>query len=195
MRLVFAILILLSMMSCFEDTYSPKPRAFPKINFPDGKLVGIDLDYCPFSFKAPEYFTVDKDTLFFNEQPKNECWFDLNNKDLGARLHFTYFKIENKESFEKLRNDTYRLTNKHNQRADFIEEHTIDKTDNVKGTLFNLEGPAASPLQFYLTDEKDHFFRGALYFNTKTAPDSLAPAVNFLREDVLKMIETFNWKK
>lgn len=64
----------------------------------------------------------------------------------------------------------------------------------LSGFAFEMKGPAASPFQFFLSDSTNHFFRGALYFNTQARPDSLAPVYEFVREDLMKMIETFEWK-
>jgi len=46
---------------------------------------------------------------------------------------------------------------------------------------------------FYLTDEAEHYFRGALYFNTRSNPDSLAPVIKFVKEDLGQLIATFKW--
>ncbi|MEL6972389.1 MAG: hypothetical protein AAFO02_19640, partial [Bacteroidota bacterium] len=68
-------------------------------------------------------------------------------------------------------------------------------TDNgVSGIAFDIDGPAASPFQFFLTDSTQHYVRGSLYFNTKTRADSLAPVIDFVRTDILHLIETFEWK-
>ena len=84
----------------------------------------------------------------------------------------------------------------HNKKATFIDDVPIQKPNNVKGMLFRVEGPVASQLQFFLTDslEQKHFFRGSLYFNTQARPDSLAPVFDFVRKDLEKMLETFEWK-
>ena len=52
---------------------------------------------------------------------------------------------------------------------------------------------SATATQFYLTDSVNHFFRGALYFNTEVT-DSILPINNFLKEDVKHIIKTFRWK-
>ena len=36
--------------------------------------------------------------------------------------------------------------------------------------------------------------RGALYFNTKVANDSLAPAIDYMKKDIMQMINTLQWK-
>ena len=43
---------------------------------------------------------------------------------------------------------------------------------------------------FFLTDSSNHFFRGALYFNTQKS-DSLAIIEEYLKVDVTRIIETF----
>ena len=61
--------------------------------------------------------------------------------------------------------------------------------------LFEVGGDAASTTQFYLTDKKKHFIRGALYFRTTPNADSLKPVVQFVRKDMEHMIQSFKWKK
>jgi gliding motility-associated lipoprotein GldD len=57
-----------------------------------------------------------------------------------------------------------------------------------------MKGNTASPIQFYLTDSTKDFFRAALYFNNIPNQDSLAPVIDYLREDIMMMMETFRWK-
>jgi hypothetical protein len=37
--------------------------------------------------------------------------------------------------------------------------------------------------------------RGALYFDVAMNPDSIAPVFDFVRKDILHIIETFQWSK
>jgi hypothetical protein len=37
--------------------------------------------------------------------------------------------------------------------------------------------------------------RGALYFDTKVNNDSLRPAIEYVKKDMIHMINTFGWKK
>ena len=43
--------------------------------------------------------------------------------------------------------------------------------------------------------QQDHFFRAAFYFNAQVNTDSLAPIYAFIKEDLQKMLLTFEWKK
>jgi hypothetical protein len=49
-------------------------------------------------------------------------------------------------------------------------------------------------MQFYLTDSVKNFLRGALYIKEIPNYDSLRPVISFLSEDVIKMIETAEWR-
>lgn len=181
--------------SCEDAPYVPKPKVYPKINFPEKKYQAFDKDYCAFTFDFPTYANIQQDTLFFDERPKSPCWFNINFPQFNADIHCSYIKINGKKSFEKLVNESHFLANKHNIKADYIDEMKIEKPNHVSGFCFDIEGPAASPFQFYLTDSTHHFVRGSLYINTKPNPDSLAPVYKFLKEDIIQMINTFEWNK
>jgi len=52
----------------------------------------------------------------------------------------------------------------------------------------------ATPISFWLTDSSNHYLRGALYFNNPPNNDSLQPVIEYIREDILEMINGFEWK-
>jgi gliding motility-associated lipoprotein GldD len=60
--------------------------------------------------------------------------------------------------------------------------------------VYDISGNTASNVQFYLTDSTHHFMRGALYFNVVPNIDSLKIVVDYLRQDIVHMIKTFEWK-
>jgi gliding motility-associated lipoprotein GldD len=63
-----------------------------------------------------------------------------------------------------------------------------------KAGLIELEGEVATSFQFYTTDSTKHFLRGAVYVKTATANDSLAPIIQFLKQDAIHLIQTLEWK-
>ncbi len=191
----FTVLILSgTIFACSEAPPPiPKPRGYPKIVYPSKAYRSFDKDYCNFTFEYPVYAEIQQDTTFFEERPAHPCWFNIYIPEFDSRVHCTYSAITPKVPFEKLKADAFELMDWHKKRANSIEEIPIIKPGHVSGFAFNIDGPAASPFQFYLTDSTHHFFRGALYFNTQARPDSLAPLYAFMKEDLLKMIETFKW--
>ena len=172
---------------------TPKPRAFPRVQYPEKAYQQFDKDYCSFTFEYPEYAEVQQDKNFFDEAPPHPCWFDIYFKDFDSRLYLSYAPISSKENWEDLRNDAFNLADWHNKKASYIDEMLIQKENGVSGVLFLIEGHAASPAQFYLTDSTNHFLRASLYFNSEVRPDSMAPVYKFLEADIIRMIETFEW--
>jgi gliding motility-associated lipoprotein GldD len=194
-RILLFLLLVFIVSSCKEDPiYLPKPRLFPKVEYPVKEYQKFAESYCDFTFEYPSYAYIEQEESFFNEKPIHPCWFDIVIPSLNGSIHCSYFEIKGKESFDKLIKDAFNLTGKHNIKADFRDEMLIEKPNDVSGIIFDVSGPVASPTQFYLTDSTKHFLRGALYFNNKVQPDSMAPVYEFLKEDIAKLIETFEWQ-
>jgi gliding motility-associated lipoprotein GldD len=193
--ILFGICLIL-WSACDGDDYGPKPRTYPRIVYPEGGYTDFNEGFCPFTFQKPVYATVEHDTTFFDRRAPSDCWFNLAVPSLNAKVYFSYYPIKDRAGFDELIKDAFEMTNKHNVKASFIEEISIARPkDNVHGIVFNVDGPVASPYQFFLTDSSRHFVRGALYFNTQSKPDSLAPVIAFMKRDVNMLVETLQWKK
>lgn len=186
-----------SFWACSDEVpLTPKPRAYPKIEFPEGGYRSFDTDYCNFSFEYPVYSQIQQDTVFFDKKPVHPCWFDVYYPAFDGRVHFSYYPIGEEKSLEVLKADAFELVDWHHKKANYVEEIPFYYPEHeVSGFAFSIEGPAASPFQFYLTDSIQHFVRAAVYFNTQAKPDSLSPVYRFVRKDVLHMIESFEWKQ
>lgn len=192
--LFFGVLMLIAACNN-EPAFIPKPRAYPRVIYPKKTYQQFDTDFCNFTFEYPTYAEIERDTTFFDEKPAHPCWFNVYIPAFGSRLHCSYYPIGQGKSLDRLKQDAFEMVNFHNKKANYIEELRIEKNNNVSGFAFMLDGPAASPMQFYLTDSTTHFLRGALYFNTQVNTDSLAPVYEFVKADVMKMIETFQWNQ
>lgn len=194
-RKLFLLACLPMLLQCSsEPAFAPKPRAYPRVFYPEKAYQAFDENYCQFTFDFPMYAEIEQDTVFFDEKPAHPCWFNVYIPAFESRLHCSYYPVGRGKSLEQLRQDAFAMVDFHNKKANYIEELSVQKPNGVSGFIFMLNGPAASPLQFYLTDSTRHFLRGALYFNTQVNPDSLAPVYEFVRQDILKMIETFEWR-
>ena len=168
----------LLLASCEEPVLTPKPRAYPKVAYPEKSYRPFTEGYCDFTFEYPVYAEIQQDTTFFDEKPAHPCWFNIYVPAFECRIHCSYAPVTKQNPADKLKTDAFKMTEWHNKKATYIEElpfHNPEK--NVKGILFRLEGPVASKYQFFIMDaaEKEHFFRGALYFYAQARPDSLAP--------------------
>jgi gliding motility-associated lipoprotein GldD len=82
----------------------------------------------------------------------------------------------------------------HKLKATAIDDQLILHPENkVFGTFFELQGDVASPFQFYLTDSTSKFISGVVYFNVRPNYDSLKPSLDYLKVDLLKMVNSFKW--
>lgn len=176
--------------SCSHD-YTPKPRGYFRIDFPEKSYRSFDSTSFPFSFDYPVYSKITPDP----ERLSQKYWINVVMPRLKATIHISYLPLSN-DKLSALLEDSHTLLYKQSIKADAIDESKIYLPERkVYGLLYEIRGNAASPVQFYLTDSLHHFVRGALYFYTVPNQDSLAPVVSFVREDMLKLIDSFHWKK
>lgn len=196
MRFLYFILIsILLLTACGENTVlSPKPRTYPRIDYPEREYRLENFGDCPFTAEVPLYGEIVKVRENIGEIAENECWFNLDFPFLNATLHLSYVPIRSYDDFEKFRNDTYIIVNQINKNSTYMAEIPFSGGKNLGGLIFDFEGAAASPYQFYVTDSLSQNVRGSLYVNTEIHLDSLAPVVKFLEEDVRHFIKTFRWK-
>lgn len=182
---VFAFLILFS-FGC-ETNYVPKPIGYFRIGLPKKVYVKKEFD-CPFAFETPSYSNLE-----IKKNGDHSCWFVVNYAPFNAKLFVTYRAVDN--NLGKLIEENHQLTFEHQIKANSIEP-TILRRDSAKvyGLLYDVSGEVASALQFYVTDSTKNFLRGSLYFDVAPNQDSLAPVVVFLREDVLHLINTMEWR-
>lgn len=180
-------------MAC-ERTYVPKPRAYPRIIYPEKSYQHWQNEACPLAFDYPKYAKVVRDSMFFEEKIDNPCWFNIVFPDFGATIHCSYKSISDKNNLVKLLEDAHKLTAKHIIKAEYIDEQLIQKPQqHVYGLFSDVGGNAASSVQFYLTDSTEHFLRGALYFSAAPNYDSLRPVIDFLKTDIFYFFDTFTW--
>ena len=187
-----AIVWLIVMMSLFfqscEQEYTPKPRGFQRMELPKKVYKPFQSD-CGFSCDIPVYSNMDLDKYPGAEK----CWYNLNYEPFNATLHLSYKVINDKADLLRMTEDSRTLVYKHTIRADEIYE-TLISNQYIHGMLYELTGNTATNFQFFVTDSTHHFLRGALYFNVRTNNDSVVPVLNFLKYDVIKMIESVRWK-
>jgi gliding motility-associated lipoprotein GldD len=191
---LFSILIPVSFIffsSCGDDdetTIAPKPRAYFRLTFPEKKYTQYD-SACPFTFDMPVYSQLEKN----NYKDAEPCWLDLKIPSLNAIVHLTYKDVNG--NLNDLLKNTYTYVSNHQVKSSGIREEVVNKDSlKVYGIIYNIGGNAASSVQFFLTDSTKHFLRGALYFNAAPNTDSIQPAVDFIKQDIYRLIESFEWK-
>lgn len=186
---LYVILCSVVLSSCMnEETYQPRRKGYFRIALPDKKYVKYDST-CPFTFDYPVYAKVVRDS----DNDAQPCWLNVIYPQFRGKLYLSY-KVVNGNLAEYL--DQCRLfAIKHEVKASAINESdVINPKERVFGLIYDIQGNAASNMQFYLTDSTHNFIRGALYFYSVPNKDSLAPVLNFIKQDVYYMIKSFRWK-
>ena len=173
----------------------PKPRGHFRIDLPVHKYVqfneqtGINLKI-PVSFEYPAYGNLS----IQKEHGSDPGWFNIEFPSYKAKIYLTYKDVKN--DLDSLLDQSYDLNVKyHVAKADAIKEQVFSNRENkVYGILYDLKGNTASAVEFYVTDSLSHYLRGSLYFASEPNADSLAPVIDFFREDIMHLVETLKWK-
>ncbi|WP_321289341.1 gliding motility lipoprotein GldD [uncultured Sunxiuqinia sp.] len=184
---IFFIVSILVLIGCQKE-YIPKPRGYFRIDFPEKSYKKLDKEL-PYSFDIPGYSITRR----VNKSGATPKWITISTPENKADIHISYDELDH--NLLKHIEESRKLAYDHSIKADAISERVyINPKENVYGTIYNIEGNAASPIQFFLTDSTKHFLRGALYFREVPNIDSLRPVIDFFRPDIIRLIETTKWK-
>jgi len=187
MNKVFFISIILILATACGKSYTPKPYGYFRIYTPPHDYNSLQ-EAMPFKFDYSKSATIN-----LREQAHETYWFDLKYPQFNAAVHVSYKAING--NFRSLTEDARRFVYKHSVKADNISESAFSNdSKKVYGLLYDLKGNTASNLQFVITDSTRHFIRGALYFDNVPNKDSIAPVTAYIRQDIIQLIESFDWK-
>lgn len=184
--IISALVLSVILSACGNDPV-PRPTGYFRIDLPEKEYDRTDSIPFPFSFELPQYAFVN---LQRTKQDPN--LFNIDLPRFQARIHMSYLPVDT--NIHELIEDARSLVYKHVVKAQDIQENMIVNHEaGVYGTYYQIEGNAASGSQFFLTDSTEHFVRGALYFNVEPNYDSIAPVQQFIKADIERMIESFEW--
>ncbi|WP_299758954.1 gliding motility lipoprotein GldD [uncultured Pontibacter sp.] len=182
--------LLASMAACAGEEYTPKPKGYNRIDLPSQSYQQLQEAH-PYTFEYSQHAKIRPDSSGI-AQPH---WINIIYPSLGANVQLTYKQLQsNPKMLNDLVEDARKLTAKHQIKAYAIEESQIKVPTGDIAAVFELEGEVPSQFQFYVTDSTDHFLRGALYFRTATQNDSLAPVIEFVKKDIVHLLNTLEWK-
>lgn len=206
-KLVLFCAIGISLVSC-NSNFTPKPKAYFKIDFPEHKYQQFNMPGYPYTFEYPTYATISKEE---DSTGQNPYWINIDFPGYAGRIYISYkgvnsstvYKIKSqngykdsvvRNSFELLREEAYKMTYKHSIKASGIVDSFFTNPNGSSGVYFYVAGEAATSKQFYLTDTAKHFLRGALYFDATPNSDSLSIVSDFLEKDIKHLIHSLKWQ-
>ena len=186
---LLSFLLLLVLSACTQE-YTPKPKGYNRIDLPKPKYQPLKQVH-PYYFEYSAYAKILRDSSGLAEPH----WINVYYPRLKANVQLTYKPLhKNTKAYYDMVNDARRLTSKHEVKASSIEETMLKTPKGMDAYVFELTGEVPSQFQFYVTDTVNHFFRGALYFRTATANDSLAPVIDYVKKDIVHMLNTLEWR-
>ena len=173
-------------VSCKED-YTLKPVGQVRLEYPEAVYKQFNSN-CGYAFE----FSNHSQSI---QKGKDPCWYVLYYPEMKANIYLTYFKINGKEDLASKIKDSEKLVQEQTVKASYISprEFLFDEK-KVYGTLFELGGESAINIQFHATDSTQNLLSGSVYFSTPPKFDSLQPAINYIKKDVVHLIETLEWK-
>ena len=182
MRKIYFLFSILIFLSCKEDT-QPKPKGYLSLAYPEKHYTTLTIKR-PYSFEVLEKAVLKDET---------NNWLKITYPNLKASIDITYRPIKN--NLTELLTEAEKLVFKHTVKAErIIPKDFINKEKRVFGSVYDITGNAASQIQFHATDSTTHFIKGSLYFYTKPNYDSILPAVEYIKKDIIRIMETLEWE-
>lgn len=182
-------LLLMMLLGACGRKYVPKPYGYMRIALPDTCYTLLNVDSLPYDFEV----SCNATTLPAKGDNGEKNWINVTYTSLNATVHCSYKPLQN--NLRELSEEARQFVYNHAIKAEAIPERAYENPQQeVYGVYYELQGNTASSLQFVLTDSVEHFFRGALYFNSRPNQDSIAPVLEYVQGDVVRMIESFRWK-
>ena len=184
-----ALIVVAAIVTGCDREYLPKPLGYNRLDLPEPGYRSLP-DTLPYSFEYSKHATLLPDTSTISER----FWIEIYYPQLKSNIHITYKPLRKSDKLLKeFIDDAYKLTAKHQIKAYAINEVITVTPSGKTAVIAELEGEVPSQFQFTVTDSTRNFLRGALYFNTKVQNDSLAPAIEYMKRDMMHIINTLEW--
>jgi len=173
-----------------ESSYTPKPKGYPRLDLPAFAYQPLQ-EIHPYQFEYSKSAVILPDT-FARAEPH---WIFISYPTLNASIQITYKALGTTSTqLSKLIGDAYKLVAAHQVKASGVKEQVLKSKTGKTVVLFEIDGDVASPAQFFSTDTTQHYLRGALYLGTADQQDSLRPVVDYLRQDMMHLLNTLKWR-
>lgn len=182
------LLVAVGLGSCQSD-YLPRPKGYNRIDLPKPTYRQL-TEELPYTFQHSQHARIEPDSFSLDEKD----WINLHYTAFEAKVHLTYKPIEgNRDNLKAFLGDAMSLTSKHQIKAYGIDEMVLRTPEGYTGLVAELVGDVPTQFQFFVTDSTQHFLRGALYFETAVKNDSLAPIIEYIKSDIMHLINTLEF--
>lgn len=179
MRIIFLALIV---FSCNNNVNLPKQKAYfaPEFEIPTYKKISLDCNYT---------FNINFQASINNIK---NCNYEIYYKNLNAKIFINQIVLSN--SIETVLNTFNQKINENSRLSDqIIQSNYVNIDKKIYSKLYSFVGNSPSNIQFYVTNQTDKFLTGSLFFETEPNYDSLFPYIDYIRNDIKKMVDSFRW--
>ncbi len=186
---LLSVLCCLFSASCTRPA-TPKQYGYFRISLPPHEYINVQRST----------FNAQRSTLNYQLSTAADIlpldspgWFNIHYPSLNATIYCSYMPVHN--NLKMLIDDSEEFVYSHTVKASAIPEQAYDDPINhVHGVYYELEGNTATPVQFWVTDSINHFFRASVYIDCIPNQDSLAPVIDYLKTDCRVLIESLRWQ-
>ncbi len=194
--IIFGLIGLISFLGYFyfisqeDENFLPRPKGYPRIDLPAHHYAPLTSSH-PYQFEKSAIAIEKPDSVSWAEPH----WIYLYYPGWEGYIQLTYKPLNNdQQKLRDLIDDAYKLAYGHQKKANLIEPKTLVLKNGKKAGIFELNGEIATAFQFYITDSTQHYLRGAVYVKTATDNDSLAPFIQYMKEDAIHLMETLEFR-
>jgi gliding motility-associated lipoprotein GldD len=190
-KLLLSFCTLILLLSCGgNELLIPKPPTYLRTDYPEHtyKLNELAKTY---SFELSTVYFA-KLLTYKGEETNHQ---EINLGPINGTLFLNYYPVPNRDTLVRYINLSNDKVDEHQIKATkIIDENIIQAQKKVYGTFFELQGDVATNFQFYLTDSTSRFIRGEILLNCRPNYDSLKPTLDYIKQDLKHLIQTFEWK-
>ncbi|MGV0947128.1 gliding motility lipoprotein GldD [Empedobacter falsenii] len=174
-------------VSCNKSEEVAKPLGQVRLEYPQQTYLSFK-ENVPYTFQYSNFGKV-----IAGKKPNS---FNIVYPRMKATIYLTYFPVQSPQDLIVQIKESESFVQEQTVKASFISPQEFSFPEKkVFGTMYELGGESAINIQFHATDSVKNFLAGSVYFKTQPKPDSLAPAVDYIKKDVKKLLETLEWKK
>ena len=188
MNKIISLLVVFSILLCTcSDSNLPKQTAFLRIDFPEPKYLAFKETNHLFDF----YYNASAVEI----KTKNSKQLSLLYPKINFSIDLSIQKLNKPKDLEDNFSDFYLLLDTHSKKSNgvFVREYE-DLNKRIFSQIYEISGGVASPIQFYITDSTSNFIKGSLNLNFKSNYDSIFPSIQYVKKDVLILVESLNWR-
>lgn len=173
-------LLFLIIISC-DNSSLPKQKGFfaPEFSYPKYENQRL----CNFKFVRNSATNIIE---------INDCNHEIYYNELNAKIYLNKINL-NKNINELTLKFDEKVFNNSEYADQILTSEYSNPTKRVYSKIYFFVGDSPSNIQFYLTDSVSNYLSASLYFNSKPNYDSLLPYIHYIRSDIKKIIESFDW--